>query len=82
MAALIIKIEETHNTDRAGRKMVGFSILDAYEGELQIGDALPGIRPILQRAVQQAIDSVFGTPVAASEESIEDARRQANRFMN
>ncbi len=63
MAVLIIKIEETHNTDNTGREMIGFSILD-------------------ERAVRGAIDSIFGMPVASSDESIEDARMQANRFMN
>jgi len=82
MAVLIIKIEETHNTDNTGREMIGFSILDTYEGELQIVDALPGIKTLKERAVRGAIDSIFGMPVASSDESIEDARMQANRFMN
>ncbi len=62
--------------------MIGFSVLDTYEGELQIGDALPGIKPLIQRAVRGAIDSIFGTPLVSSDESIEDARMQVNRFMN
>ncbi len=82
MAVLIIRIEETHSADNTGGEMIGFSIFDTYEGELQIGDALPGIKPLIERAVRKAIDSIFGMPVASSDESIEDARMQANRFMN
>ncbi len=80
MAALIIKIEEHREQHWSGQEMVGFSITDAYDGELQAGDALPGIKPLIQRAVQGALDTVFGRPVSASNESIEDARKQS--FMN
>lgn len=76
MAALIVRIEESREQSPNGQEMVGFSIYDTYDGDLQIGDALPGVRPLIQRAVRQAIDMVFGAPVSVSDESIEEARKQ------
>lgn len=76
MATLIIRIEESRQENHDGQTMVGFSIYDDYEGDLQAGDALPGVRPLIQRAVKHAIDMVFGAPVSVSDESIEEARKQ------
>jgi len=77
MAALIIRIEESHAPHDDNRDMVGFSVLDGYEGELKAGDVLPGIRPILLRAIHRAIDNIFGEPVSASDKSIEEAYKQS-----
>lgn len=85
MATLIIRIEEhqinEHHDDCDNphtHKAVGFSILANYDGELAVGDCLPGIEPLLVRAVRGAIDTVFGSSVGASNESIEDAQLQIN----
>jgi hypothetical protein len=86
MATLIITIQEHHQDTDENHKSVGFSILNGYDGELRAGDCLPGLEPLLVRAVRQAIDSVFGPSVASSNESIEDAQMQIEnrhkRFMN
>jgi hypothetical protein len=82
MATLIIKIQEHHQDVDSQHKSVGFSILTAWDGELEIGDCLPGIEPLLLRVVREAIDSIFGQPIGVSEHSMQDANKQANRFMN
>jgi hypothetical protein len=83
MAALIIRIEEHQINEHHAEcdsphthKAVGFSILSNYDGELAVGDCLPGIEPLLVRAIRGAIDTVFGSSVDASNESIEDAQMQ------
>lgn len=82
MAALVIRIQEYRQGIDEKHKSVGFSILSGYEGELEAGDCLPGLEPLLLRTIREAIDSVFGGPIAVSEESIQDAQRQANRYKN
>lgn len=82
MAVFVIRIEERHQDIDARHKSVGFSIMSGYDGELEKGDCLPGIEPLLLRAVREAIDNVFGSPVALSDESMEEAEAmaRANRF--
>lgn len=80
MAALIIRIEESREEEHCGHEMVGFSIQSAIDGELQIGDTLPGIRAMIERSVKDTIDKAFGRPVGLSIESMADAHKQA--FMN
>jgi hypothetical protein len=82
MAALIIRIEELREReeDPQGREMIGFSISSGYDGELKIGDALPGVRCLLETSIKNAIDAVFGAPVSLSHESMTDAREKL--FLN
>lgn len=82
MAALIIRIEEIRQDIGDGKESVAFSIYDGYDGELIAGDYLPGLKPLVLKTVKEALDRVFGGPVGVSEQSLEDAFRQANRYKN
>lgn len=77
MAALIIRIEEEHEQHECGQDMVGFRMSNDYDGELQPGDVLPGMRPLLMRAVQTVIDSVWGKPLEERAEVAAEARKQS-----
>lgn len=84
MAAFVIRIEERHQDSDANHKSVGFSIMSGYDGELEKGDCLPGLEPLLLRAVREALDNVFGKAIAISDESMEEAEAiaRANRLIN
>lgn len=74
MAKLVIIIEESQE-DAPDGQLVGYSIYDSYEGELFVGSTLPGIRPVVLRAVKCALDFIYGGhPASESDISLEDAR--------
>lgn len=64
MAKLIITIEEDHSDDDFGNSRTGIGYSTKFE-DLQPGDVLPGLAPVIMRVVQRLVDNMLGGAVEA-----------------